>query len=62
MRRLDLGEKQEARLIKLYRDGVEIALIKERFGLDRNQMHRILIKHGVIGGRKIDEVARPVGQ
>ena len=62
MRRIELGEKQEARLIRMYLDGAEIPLIKERFGINKHQMHRILSRHGVTGAQRAHEVARPASQ
>ncbi len=61
MRRIELGEKQEARLIKMYVDGAEIPLIQERFGLNRHQMHRVLSRHGVTGADR-HEASRPASQ
>lgn len=62
MRRLDLGEKQEARLIRCYLDGAEMSLIQQRFGLNNNQMHRILKRHGVTTSRTPHEAARSASQ
>lgn len=62
MKRIELGEKQEARLVKMYLSGTEMALIRERFGLDRHQMLRVLNRLGVTGADRANETARSPSQ
>ena len=62
MKRIELGEKQEARLIRCYLDGAEMSLIQQRFGLNNDQMHRILKRHGVTAARTSHDAARITSQ
>jgi hypothetical protein len=62
MRRIDIGEKQEARLVALYLSGAEYSLIRERFGLTRHQIYNILLRRGVATLRDRHEAARPASQ